>query len=132
MVARTRLPLMTKLSSDALNFLWVIDFEYEARLHHGAFIRYFNLATELIAQGHTDIFAVNFLDLDREPSIQYFQQLKAKGVFTDFIEANFEAPLWRIHLAARLVYPGLANHVLRSAHRTCAARIDAIAREHGS
>jgi len=123
---------VTNLPSDALKFLWIIDFEYEGRLHHGAYIRYFNLATELIAQDHTVTFAVNFLDLDRGPSIQYFRQLKAKGVFTDFIEANFEAPLWRIRLAARLVYPGLANRVLRSAHRICAARIDAIAREHGS
>ena len=61
MAARTtRLPSVTNLPSDALKFLWIIDFEYEGRLHHGAYIRYFNLATELLAQDHTVTFAVNF------------------------------------------------------------------------
>jgi glycosyltransferase involved in cell wall biosynthesis len=122
---------MAELSC-ALNFLWVIDFEHEKRLHHGAFIRYFNFAPELVAQGHTVTFAVKFLDPDRGPSIQYFQELKARGVFTDFIEANFEAPMWRVRAAARLIYPGLANAVLRPAQRKFAARIDAIARERRS
>ncbi len=115
-----------------LHFLWVIDFEHEKHQHHGALIRYFNFAPELVAQGHTVTFAVNFMDPDRGPSIQYFQKLKAQGVFTDFLEANFEAPLWRLQAAARLIYPGLANAVLRPAQRTFTARIDAIARERGA
>jgi hypothetical protein len=66
---------MSKSCSHALNFLWIIDFEHEPRLHHGAFIRYFNFAPELIKQGHTVTFAVNILDRERGPSIQYFEKL---------------------------------------------------------
>ena len=75
--------------SCGLNFLWVIDFEYEKRLHHGSLIRYFNFAPELIAQGHTVTFAVNFLDLDRGPSIQYFQELKARGRLYRLFRSEF-------------------------------------------
>jgi glycosyltransferase involved in cell wall biosynthesis len=114
-----------------LNFLWVIDFDYEKRLHHGGFIRFFNFAPELIAQGHTVTFAVNFLDPDPTPSFEYLRQLKAEGVFTDFVEVNFNAPVWRLRVAARLIYPGLANAVLRPAQEDYAARIDAIVKERG-
>jgi glycosyltransferase involved in cell wall biosynthesis len=123
---------MSKFCSHGLNLLWVIDFEHESCLHHGALLRYFNFAPELIAQGHTVTFAVNFLDPDCGPSIRYLQKLKAQGVFTDVIEANFEASLWRIRAAAHLMYPGLANTVLHTPQRKFAARIDAIARERGS
>lgn len=115
-----------------LNFLWVIDFEHKKRLHHGALMRYFNFAPELIAQGHTVTFAVNFLDADRRASIEYLEELKAKGVFTDFVEVNFEAPAWQYRAAARLIYPRLANAVLRRAQQKFAARIEAIAQERGS
>jgi glycosyltransferase involved in cell wall biosynthesis len=120
------------MSEPALNFLWIIDFEHGPRFHHGAFIRYFNFAPELIKQGHTVTFAVNILDQDRGPSVEYFQKLKAEGVFTDFVEVNFEAPRWRIWASARLIYPGLANAVLRPPQQEYAARIDALARERGS
>ena len=121
---------MSKLGG--LNFLWIIDFEYGTRLHHGALIRYFNFAPELIAQGHTVTFAVNFLDSDRGPGIQYFQELKTRRVLTDFIETNLEAPAWRLQTAARLIYPGLANFVMRPVQKRFAAHIDAIARERES
>jgi glycosyltransferase involved in cell wall biosynthesis len=132
---RGEMSSLTPLTEDPrgpLNFLWVIDFEHEKRLHHGAFIRYFNFSPELIAQGHTVVFAVNFLDADRGPSREYFEQLKAKGVFTDFVEVNLEIPLWRTRLAARLFYPGLANPVLRPFYRRFAARIDSIVGERNS
>jgi len=77
-------------------------------------------------------FAVNFFDQDRGPSIQYFRELKARGVFTDFIEADLEVPVWRIRLSERLIYPGLVNSILRPAQRRFAARIDAIARDRKS
>jgi glycosyltransferase involved in cell wall biosynthesis len=70
------------------------------------------------------------LDADRGPGRQYFEELKARGIFTDFVEANFEAEVWRLRAAARLIYPGLANLVLRPVQRSFAAQIDAIAREH--
>jgi glycosyltransferase involved in cell wall biosynthesis len=119
-------------TNQGLNFLWVIDFEYDTRLHHGALLRYFNFAPELIAQGHSVTFAVNFLDRARGPSIQYFEKLKAEGVFSDFIETNLEAPMWRMRLAARLVHPALSNFVLRPVQSRFAAQIDAIARERNS
>jgi glycosyltransferase involved in cell wall biosynthesis len=119
-------------TNHGLNFLWLIDFEYDTRLHHGALLRYFNFAPELIAQGHSVTFAVNFLDRDRGDSIQYLEKLKADGVFSDFIETNLKPPMWQKWLAARLVYPGLSNFILRPVQRRFAARIDAIARERGS
>jgi glycosyltransferase involved in cell wall biosynthesis len=119
-------------ANDGLNFLWLIDFEYDTRSHHGALLRYFNFAPELIAQGHTVTFAVNFLEQDRNPSIQYLEKLKAEGVFSDFIETNLDAPVWRMRLAARLVHPALSNFILRPVQRRFAARIDAIARERSS
>lgn len=119
-------------AGQGFNFLWVIDFEHEKCLHHGAFIRYFNFAPELIAQGHTVTFAVNFLDPNRGPSIEYFQRLKAQGIITDFLEANFEAPAWRFRAAAWLFHPGIVNLVLQSAQRRLAARIDEIAKERSS
>jgi glycosyltransferase involved in cell wall biosynthesis len=114
-----------------LNFLWVIDFDYEKRLHHGGFIRFFNFAPELISQGHTVTFAVNFIDPDPQPSIEYFKQLKAQGVFTDFIEVNFRAPRWRLRVAALSLYPWLANVILRPAQKNYAARVDTIIRDRG-
>lgn len=119
-------------TNHGLNFLWLIDFEYDTRLHHGALLRYFNFAPELIAQGHSVTFAVNFLDQDRGPSIQYLEKLKADGVFSDFIETNLKPPMWQKWLAARLVYPGLSNFILRPVQRRFASAIDAIARERGS
>jgi polysaccharide biosynthesis protein PslH len=113
-----------------LNFLWVIDFEYKARLHHGAYIRFFNFAPELIKKGHRVIFAVNYLDEATEPSVRYLQQLRAESILTDFVGVNFAAPLWRIWLSARLVYPGLAKPVLRSAQRKSVQQIDEIAAKH--
>ena len=118
--------------SSALNFLWAIDFEYATRLHHGALLRYFNFAPELMAQGHAVTFAVNFLDADHGPGIQYFQELRARGIFTDFVEANLETPAWRLRAAARLIYPGLAKFALRPVQRNFAARIDAIVRQYRS
>ncbi len=118
-------------AGEGLNFLWVIDFEHEKRLHHGAFIRYFNFAPELIAQGHSVTFAVNFLDEDRGPGLKYFQELKTRGVFTDFVEANLGAPAWGLRAAARLIYPGLANLAMWPVQRKYAALIDGIARERG-
>jgi glycosyltransferase involved in cell wall biosynthesis len=115
-----------------LNFLWVIDFEHEKRLHHGALMRYFNFAPELLAMGHRVVFAVNFLDADPDPGIQYFHELKARGIFTDFVAANFDAPAWRLRAAARLIYPGLANSILRPVQQKFANQIDTLIHEYGS
>ena len=122
--------LMGESAGAGLNFLWLIDFEHKARLHHGAYIRFFNLAPELIKRGCRVTFGINYLDEDPRPAIQYLQQLRSEGVLTDFVEVNFVIPTWRIHMAARLVYPGLAKPLLRSAHRKCVKQIDEIAAKH--
>jgi glycosyltransferase involved in cell wall biosynthesis len=127
-----KIAVVSDFVSQPVNFLWVIDFEFEKRLHHGALLRYFNFAPELIAQGHTVIFAVNFLDLSQEPAVQYFQELRHKGVVTDFFEANFKPSLWRIRLGARLIHPRVANAILRADQRRFATKIDAVAREKSS
>lgn len=120
---------MSNRLGSSLNFLWVIDFSNEKRLHHGALLRYFNLAPQMVAQGHRVTFAVNIQDSDRRPSIQYLQKLKLDGIFTDFMEANFKPPALRNRVAARLVHPALGNLILRTVRRRFAASIDAIARQ---
>lgn len=115
-----------------MRILWIIDFEYGPRFHHGAYLRFFNFAPQLIAQGHSVTFVVNFTDPDPRPSIEYLRDLKTQGVFTDFVEATYEVPLWRRRVSARLIYPGLMNMVLRGNQRRHADRVDAIARERGS
>jgi polysaccharide biosynthesis protein PslH len=115
-----------------MNFLWIIEFEYAGRLHHGALLRYFNFARELTAQGHTVVFAVNFLDADPGPGIEYFQQLRAQGVFSDFVDASIKPEVWRLRVAARLIHPRLASIALLSAQRAFADKIDAVARERQS
>ena len=114
-----------------MRILWIIDFEYGPRFHHGGYLRFFNFAPQLIAQGHSFTFVVNFTDPDPRPSIEYLRNLKTQGVFTDFVEATYEVPLWRRRVSARLIYPGLMNMVLRGNQRRHADRVDAIARERG-
>ena len=79
-------------AASSLNFLWIIDFDYSTRAHHGGSVRYFNFAPELLAQGHTVTFVVRFTEADKEPSRAWFQAQKEAGVFTDFVEVDWQLP----------------------------------------
>ncbi|MEO8053265.1 MAG: glycosyltransferase [Acidobacteriota bacterium] len=112
-----------------MNFLWIIDFDYSTRTHHGGSVRFFNFAPELLAQGHTVTFVVRFEEADKEPSRAWFDAQKQAGVFTDYREVDWRLPRWRSRLAAVLVYPGLAAHILRPAYRNAIAQMQALLAE---
>ena len=90
-------------------------------------MRYFNFAPRMLARGHSVVFAVNFLDSDREPARKYLNELKAAGTFTDFVEANLVIELWRLKAGLKVIYPAFANLFLRSTYRQFASEIDTIA-----
>ena len=114
------------MAASSLNFLWVIDFEHSTRAHHGGAMRYFNFAPELLAQGHTVTFVVRFTEADKEPSRAWFEAQKQAGVFTDFVEVDWQIPRWRSRLATAALYPGWAARVLRPIYREVMARIHAL------
>jgi glycosyltransferase involved in cell wall biosynthesis len=115
---------MTAASS--LNFLWIIDFDYSTRAHHGGSVRYFNFAPELLALGHTVTFVVRFTEADKEPSRAWFEAQRQAGVFTDFVEVDWQLPRWRSRLATAALYPGWAARILRPVYREAMARIQAL------
>jgi len=106
-----------------LNFLWIIDFDYATRAHHGGSVRYFNFAPELLALGHTVTFVVRFAETDKEAGRAWFDAQKQAGVFTDYIEVDWRIPRWRSRLATALVYPGLAARILRPVYREATGRL---------
>jgi glycosyltransferase involved in cell wall biosynthesis len=113
-------------AASSLNFLWIIDFDYSARAHHGGSMRYFNLAPELLAQGHTVTFVVRFTEADKEPSRAWFEAQQQAGVFTDFAEVDWQIPRWRSRLATAALYPGWAARIVRPVYREAMARIHAL------
>src|SRR5436190_19805322 len=110
-------------AASGLHFLWIIDFDYSTRTHHGGSVRFFNFAPELLAQGHTVTFVVRFNDADREPSRAWFEAQKQAGVFTDFVEVDWQAPRWRIRLATASIYPALAARIMRPVYKKVTARL---------
>src|SRR6185312_9365329 len=110
-------------AASGLHFLWIIDFDYSTRAHHGGSVRYFNFAPELLAQGHTVTFAVRFAETDKEAGRAWFDAQKQAGVFTDYIEVDWRIPRWRSRLATALVYPGLAARILRPVYREATGRL---------
>lgn len=113
-----------------MNFLWIIDFDYSTRAHHGGSVRYFNFAPELLAQGHTVTFVVRFAEGEKEPSRAWFEAQKQAGAFTDYAEVDWHIPRWRSQLATAVVYPGLAASILRPVYRETSARIQALLAKH--
>ncbi len=113
-------------AASSLNFLWIIDFDYSTRAHHGGSVRYFNFAPELLALGHAVTFVVRFTETDKEPSRAWFEAQKQAGVFTDFVEVDWQLPRWRSRLATAALYPGWAARILRPVYREAMARIQAL------
>ena len=106
--------LRTRENARALNLLWVIDFDYSTRHHHGALLRYVNYSRQLMAAGHRVYFAVQSQagEFDRER--EFFDQLKRDGIFTDFFECSYSYPRWKNRLATASISPSLGNRWLAS------------------
>jgi glycosyltransferase involved in cell wall biosynthesis len=107
-------------------FLWIIDFSFSTRLHHGGLLRYFNLSRELVAQGHTVTFGVFFED-QPERSAEWFESLKAEGVLTNYYEIKVDKTLSRWNrLAMLLVAFNLHGLAIRPFIRNTVAEIDSL------
>ena len=109
-----------------MNFLWIIDFDYSTRAHHGGTVRFFNFAPELLAQGHTVTFVVRFGEADKGPSRAWFEAQKQAGVFTDYAEVDWRLSRWRSRMATAALYPGWSARILRPFYREAMARIQAL------
>jgi glycosyltransferase involved in cell wall biosynthesis len=98
-----------------LKLLWIIEFDYAQRLHHGGYLRYFNLAPELLRLGHQVRFFVRFQGPDAGQSRLHFQKLKADGIFTDFVESPPVIDARRSFLHKLSLHPATAQSAFECA-----------------
>jgi hypothetical protein len=96
-----------------LNILWVIDFEYSTRLHHGGVMRFVNYAHELQALGHSVYFGVVPEFSYREETLVWLRSQVSEGTISGFMELHYEPPLGYRRTAARVLHPWLSNAALK-------------------
>jgi len=110
-------------------YLWVIDLNYAARLHHGGLLRYFNLARELVAQGHSVTFAVCYQD-DPEKGREWMESQKAQRVCTKHCALTLP-PLPRWNKLATLLLPfGMHRLAIRPFVRATSSAITGTLRQY--
>jgi glycosyltransferase involved in cell wall biosynthesis len=97
-----------------MTFLWVINFDYPTRMHHGSTLRHVNYARELQASGHTVYFAVRLDPKYGDESRRWFAGLREQRVISDFFELTYNPSPRRLRLSGITFHPYLANRVLRS------------------
>jgi glycosyltransferase involved in cell wall biosynthesis len=93
--------------------LWIVDFDYPTRLHHGGVIRFINYSRELLKRGHRVYLATHFDPAYQEASLIWFASLKDQGIITEFFELSYLPPRRKSWLAARVMHPGVGNWILR-------------------
>ena len=98
--------------SQPATFLWVVNFDYPTRLHHGSTLRHVNYARELQTLGHKVYFGVQFDPNYLEASRQWFAELREQGIISDFFELAYEPLPRHRRLATLTFHPYLANRVL--------------------
>ncbi len=98
--------------------MWIVDFDYPTRLHHGGVIRFINYSRELLKRGHRVYLATHFDPAYREASLIWFASLKDQGIITEFFELSYSPPRRKSWLAARVMHPGVGNWVLRKSQST--------------
>ncbi len=101
-------------SLQPITFLWVINFDYPSRMHHGSTLRHVNYARELQSLGHTVYFAVRLDPNFRDESREWFEGLRKQRVISNFFELSYDPSPWRLRLAGITFHPHLANRVLKS------------------
>ncbi len=93
--------------------MWIVDFDYPTRLHHGGVIRFINYSRELLKRGHRVYLATHFEPAYREASLIWFASLEEQGIITEFFELSYSPPRRKSWLAARVMHPGVGNWILR-------------------
>jgi glycosyltransferase involved in cell wall biosynthesis len=96
-----------------LNILWVIDFEYRSRLHHGGVLRFVNYARELQALGHRVYFAFLPEPEYRQETQAWMRERIAEGVISGCVELHYRPHPNRRRLAAWMPHPKLSSSILR-------------------
>lgn len=91
------------------NLLWVIDFDYSTRRHHGAMLRFRNYSQQLIARGHRVYWLVRSQSGHSDQEREFFNELRYERALTDFFECTYSPPRWRTRLATLSVLPALGN-----------------------
>jgi glycosyltransferase involved in cell wall biosynthesis len=108
---------------DTLTLLWVIDFEYATRLHHGAMLRYVNYSREMLSRGHA-VHLATLLPKDRlSESRDWFRSLQDEGVISGFVELHYQPPRSRVRLGAPVPHPAARNALLRHAQEITAGNV---------
>jgi len=103
--------------SQPMTILWMVNFDYPTRLHHGSTLRHVNYARELQALGHRVFFGVRFDPKYLEESREWFTHLREQGVISDFFEISYVPAAWPRRLASLTFHPYLANRVLTRPQR---------------
>lgn len=97
-----------------MRILWIIELEYEFKLRHGANLRFFNLARELIGMGHQVYFATHRRPIDDAIEKQrYLSHLVDQQVISGHLEVAYAPPVNFRRFGQLAVSPGLANRLLR-------------------
>jgi glycosyltransferase involved in cell wall biosynthesis len=115
-----------------MRILWLINLEYEFEMRHGANLRFFNLAHELIAQGHDVYFATRHrLTDDPVRKARYLERLRDERFISGHVEVHY-APRTAVRRMAQLaIHPALVNALLRASQEAVWRRIEAFVKMQG-
>jgi polysaccharide biosynthesis protein PslH len=109
-----------------MRILWLIDLDYQSEMRHGATLRFFNLAHELIAQGHAVYFATRHkLADDPVRKARYLERLREERFISGHVEVDYDPGTVVRRLAQLAVHPALVNALLRASQEAVCRRIEA-------
>jgi len=100
-----------------MTVLWIVNFEFPTRLHHGSTLRHVNYARELQRLGHDVYLGVQFDPLHLEESRKWFDELRQHEIISGFVELNYRPSTWHLRLAGATFHPYLANRILNRFQR---------------
>lgn len=107
-----------------LRIIWVLPLQYDYGIEHGGHIRFFNYSRILRENGHEVYFAVRVRKNETTERRQnYLENLKQKGIISDYYEIEYHHPNFLGKLAKLLSFPRLSRLILRSYHAPLIAQI---------
>lgn len=125
---------MTEIPGDIaetkLRIIWVLPLQFNYGIEHGGHIRFFNYSRILREKGHEVYFAVRAgKNETSEKRRSYLEDLKQKGIISDYYEIEYHHPNFRGKLARLLSFPKLSRRILQSYHAPLIAQIKNIIKE---